>query len=725
MAMKQVVQDVRTGETSVLEVPIPSPGPGTALVRTAASLVSAGTERALVEFTSRSLVGKARSRPDLVRQVLEKARREGLLSTFRAVQNRLDQPMPLGYSSSGTVVAVGDGLVGYRVGDRVACAGGGYAVHAEYAVVPQNLLAHLPDDVDYEHGAFSTLAAIALHGFRLAEPQVGERVAVIGLGVLGQLAVGIVRGSGCPVFGVDLDPARVEMAARMGAEAVTRPDAEAAAAAFSQGMGCDVVLICADTPSDDPIELAGAVARDRGRVVVVGDVGMAVPRRSYYQKEIQLIVSRSYGPGRYDPLYEEVGVDYPAGYVRWTEGRNLQACVQWMAEGRLQVGELISHRFAIDRATEAYDLILGKTGEPSLGVLLTYPWAEAEGMESDRRIATAARPVKPSAVVRLGALGGGNYANAVLFPSLQGMKDIEFVGLVTATGLTGAHTGRRFGFRYVTTEETQLLADEDINTVAVLTRHHLHASQVIAALQADKHVFCEKPLALSEQELKEVLSAMMASERLLMVGFNRRFAPLAQRMKSFVEGIREPKVMHYRVNAGYLPADHWLHDPAQGGGRILGEACHFIDFLSFLAGAAPVRVSAQGLPDLGRYHEDNVTITLEFPDGSLGTLAYLACGDRAYPKERVEVLGGGTVSVLDDFRRLETTASGRRRLLRSRLQQDKGHRGEWQAFIRAIRAGGPAPIPYEHLIGVSLASFAAVRALRNSEPVTLDPPAIG
>jgi predicted dehydrogenase/threonine dehydrogenase-like Zn-dependent dehydrogenase len=717
--MKQVIQDVRSGKTSVTEVPVPVPAPGMALVRTAASLVSAGTERAVVEFAAKTLLGKARSRPDLVRQVLEKVRREGLMTTFEAVQNRLDQPMPLGYSSAGTVVAVGDGLQGFRVGDRVACAGGGYAVHAEFAVVPQNLLAHLPEGVDFEAGAFATLGAIALHGFRLAEAQLGDRVVVIGLGLLGLLSVGLARAAGCSVLGIDLDPERVGRAKNLGAEAVANPEAEEAAAAFSQGLGCDVVLICADTQSNETVELAGAIARDRARVVAVGAVGMDIPRRTYYQKELQFIVSRSYGPGRYDPLYEEAGIDYPPEYVRWTEGRNLDAFLETLAEGAFDATSLISHRFDIGHAADAYELITGETKESFLGVLLTYP--QEKDVDSIVRQVELAQPkITPSARVRLGAIGAGNFATAVLFPALRKVKGVERIGLVTASGLTGTQVGKRFGFHYASTDVNEVLEDEKINTVAILTRHNLHAAQVIAALKAGKHVFCEKPLALRRDELREIMQALGQSDRLLTVGFNRRFSPFALRIKIFFDVVSRPLAMHYRINAGNLPPDHWLHDAEQGGGRIIGEACHFIDFLTFLIGSPPVQVSATGIPDDRRYREDNVIITLEFPDGSLGTVSYLAAGDRAFPKERVEVIGGGRVAVLDDFRRVETVHNGRRKVNHAWLRQDKGHRQEWEAFAKAIAVGGPPPIPYEHLVGVSLSSIAAVEALRSRTTVKID-----
>jgi predicted dehydrogenase/threonine dehydrogenase-like Zn-dependent dehydrogenase len=717
------MQNLKNGQTTIADVPIPIPRPGCAQVRTAVSLVSAGTERMLVEFAEKSLVGKARSRPDLMRQVLDKARREGVLTTLESAFNRLDQPMPLGYSSAGTITAVGEGLQGLRVGDRVACAGGGYAVHAEYGVAPQNLLTPLPDCVDFEAGAFTTLGAIAMHGFRLAQPQLGEQVGVIGLGLLGLLAVGIALAAGCQVFGIDLEPRRVALAAQMGATAVLRPQAEQTALAFTHGRGLDAILICADTPTSDPVELAGVIARDRARVVAVGAVGLSLPRKIYYEKELSFINSRSYGPGRYDPAYEEQGQDYPIGYVRWTEGRNMQAFVELLANRRLDVAPLITHRFPIEQAASAYELITGKVTEPFLGVLLTYP----QPVNEPALITQTAEPIKirPGGTekplsVRLGVLGAGNFAGAVMFPTLQKIPQIERVAIASASGLHAHSAAQKYGFDSAAADEAQLLRDPSINTIAILTRHDLHSGQVVRALQAGKHVFCEKPLAVNSQQLEEIrLQVELSPQCLLMVGFNRRFAPLAVRLAEFLKDRQEPLVAHYRVNAGFLPLTHWLHDPNQGGGRIIGEGCHFIDFLSFLAGNPPLSVSAQALPDLARYREDNAVLTFTFPDGSLGTVTYLANGDKAFPKERLEVFCAGKVAVLDDFRSLELVQSSKRTLFRSHLRQDKGHRAEWEAFAASILAVGAPPIPYAQLFGVTRATFAAVEALQIGEMVSL------
>jgi predicted dehydrogenase len=704
---------MRDGKTVVEDVPTPLPRPGCALVRTASSLVSAGTERMLVEFGEKNLLEKARSRPDLVRQVLDKARREGLLSTLEATFNRLDQPMPLGYSSAGTIHSIGEELQGFNPGDRVACAGGNYAVHAEVAVVPQNLLAPIPPGVDFESAAFATVGAIALHGFRLAQAQVGESVLVIGLGLLGLLAAQIARAAGCSVFGVDLDPNRVALAKKLGFSAATRNDCESAGKAFSQGRGFDAVLICADTQADDPVALAGLMARDRARVIAVGAVGLNLPRKVYYEKELYFQVSRSYGPGRYDPEYEEKGHDYPPGFVRWTEGRNISAFLDLLARGLVDVHPLISHRFPIERGAEAYSLITGKKKEPYLGVVLTYPQEiEITSLKKIENKAIERKPAPGVEKLALGVLGAGNYATAVFLPAVVKTGGTERVGIASAAGLSARHASQRYGFAYASSDENEILTDPNINVVVILTRHQHHARQVLAALRQGKHVYCEKPLAITRQELEEIEFALSTDNGpLLTVGFNRRFAPMAMKLKQFLSSSGEPLAMHYRINAGYLPPTHWLHDPGQGGGRIIGEGCHFIDFLSFLVGASPSKVTAEALPDCGHYRQDNVRIDLSFPDGSLGTVTYLANGDKAFTKERVEVFSNGRVAVLDDFRTLELVHDGRRQVIHSRLRQDKGHANAWAGFLEAVRRGGPPPIPYMQLIGVTQATFAAVENL--------------
>ena len=717
--MKQLLQNMKTGQAVVAEVPTPTPGDGMALIRTANSLVSAGTERMLVSFAKQGLLGKARSRPDLIREVLNKARREGLLTTIEAALNKLDQPFALGYSSAGTIIKTGPGLVGFKAGDRVACAGGGYAVHAEYAIIPQNLMVPIPEPVNFEEAAFATIGAIAMQGFRLSEVGVGARVGIIGLGLLGLLTTGIARAAGCQVLGVELDPARADLALQVGAnKAVNREQAIEAARSFTQGDGLDAILICADTSDNDPLILAGEIARDRAKVVVVGSVGMEVPRKPYYEKELELVVSRSYGPGRYDPAYEEKAHDYPIGYVRWTETRNIAAFLTLLAEDKLDVSPLISHRVAIEEGARAYAIIIGD--QPYLGVLLTY---EEQDLPDERRILNTAAPsvrVRPDEILALGVLGAGNYALSTFLPVVKRIGGIAPVGIASASGVSAHYAARRFGFGFAASKAETLLDDPVINMIAILTRHHLHCQQIQAAIQAGKHVYCEKPLAINTAELKQIEQMLQGENQpLLTVGFNRRFAPLAQHLKAFVDTRHEPLYMHYRLNANVLPKGHWLLDPEVGGGRIIGEGCHFIDFLTFLVGESPVEVLTQGLPDGGIYSEDNVIMTFRFPDQSLGLVSYLANGDKSFPKEYLEVFFGGQVATLNDWRLLETVAKGRRKVKRHLLRQDKGHSNAWRAFLAAVQGQEELPIPYEQLLGVTRASFAALESLRSGKRVEI------
>ena len=713
--MKQLLQNVKNGRATVADVPVPTPREGQALVKVEASLVSAGTERMVVEFAEKSLVGKARARPDLVKQVVDKARREGVVQTAQAAFNRLDQPMALGYSSAGTIVALGKNMPGFKVGQRVACAGGGYAVHAEYNVVPGNLLTPLPQNVDFESAAFTTLGAIALHGFRLAEPQIGETIAVIGMGLLGLLAAQIATAAGCNVLGIDVDPSRIALASSLGLRAVPRAEAVDSSAAFTANRGFDVVLICADTSSNDPVELAGVIARDRARVVATGAVGLSFPRKAYYEKEISFINSRSYGPGRYDSSYEEHGNDYPLGYVRWTEGRNFEAVVDWMAKGQLQVKPLITHRFDINEATRAYEVITGKRKEKFLGVLLTYPQGEKK---EERKVLFPLSSAKSAGTVKLGVLGAGSFAASILLPSIKKAGDIELIGIASSGGLHAQHSGKKFGFNYATSDDDEILNDPNINTVAILTRHDTHADLVVKALKAGKHVFVEKPLAINNAQLSAISKPLLKTEDcILTTGFNRRFAPLADALSSFLSHRSEPMHVHYRVNAGAIPLNHWTQDPEIGGGRIIGEGCHFVDFITFLVGDTPVSVTAHALPNDGKYREDNVSMTFTFPDGSLGIVDYLANGDKSFPKERVEVFCGGQIAVLDDFVSLQTVKDGKRKEVRA--AQNKGWTEEWKVFAKAIREGGEPPILYEQLIGVTRSTFAAVESIRRQEPIKI------
>ena len=718
--MKQVLQSARTGVIEVAEVPAPRVLPGCVLVRIAASLVSAGTERASSEFASKNLLQKAKSRPDLVRDVWSKIRRDGILSAASAVRNRLDQPAALGYSSAGTVIEVGEGVTDLNPGDRVACAGANYAVHAEFACVPRLLVARIPSaDVDFESAAFTTLGAVAIHGVRTAEAKLGDIVAVIGTGLLGQITVQVLVAAGCRVIAMDPIQSRTELAAKSGALAVASSEGEFLdlCSTHSGGNGVDSVLITAETTSSGPVNLASEVVRDRGIVVAVGTVGMELQRKLYYEKEIDFRVSRSYGPGRYDAAYEQKGRDYPIGYVRWSETRNMEAFLQLIADRKLNLQSLITHTFDIDDALAAYDLITGKMQQPHLGVLIRYPAADSAltviaDPAAVKRLALISKSKGASSEISLGVLGAGNFATGTLIPAIKGIAGAQLTGICATNGARARATATKFKFSYATCHESEILLDRSINTIVIATRHNLHAAQIVRALESGKHVFCEKPLCLTEEELDTIAAAHSRAENLrLMVGFNRRFAPMAQRMKAFLQKNPSRLLMHYRVNAGALPKDHWINDPEQGGGRILGEVCHFVDFLSFLCGAAPISVNASSLPSLGE--DISAVIQIEFADGSLGTIHYACNGDRAYSKERVEVFGGGCAAVLDDFRRLDLVRHGKRKTIRSRFRQDKGHRTEWRAFAECIRIGAAPPIPFDEIATTTLATIRIAKSLRS------------
>jgi predicted dehydrogenase/threonine dehydrogenase-like Zn-dependent dehydrogenase len=716
--MKQVVQHVRTRRLEVAEVPEPGVRSGGILVRNAASLISAGTEKTITDFAGKSMLGKARDRPDLVRQVVDRVKKDGIGPTVQTVLSRLDQPIALCYSGAGVVEAAGRGAEEFSAGDRVACAGMTYASHADVVFVPRNLSVPVPDGVSLEDAAYVTVGAIALQGVRVADVRLGESVAVIGLGLLGQLAVQILRAAGCRVIGVDLDPAKVALARQLGAEAavVRTDDVHGAVAAFTGGRGADAVVITAATSSSDPVELAGEIARDRAVVSMVGATGMDLPRKPFYDKELQLRLSRSYGPGRYDPQYEEKGADYPVGYVRWTERRNMEEFLRLVAAGQVTPAALTTHRFPVARAEAAYDVIQGKTGEPFAGVLLTYP----ERTEPPVRRVVLSRAAPAAGALGVGFVGAGNFARAVLLPRFQKLPEVALAGVSTATGMNARAVGERFGFGYATTDTPALLADPAVRAVVVATRHASHARLAAQALRAGKAVFVEKPLALDEAGLREVRAAQEETGGVLAVGFNRRFSPLARVVKdAFTPGV--PLAIAYRVNAGFIPRESWIHDPEDGGGRIVGEVCHFIDLCQFLADDEPVEAFAHALGGAEGGMHDTVAITLRFSRGSVATISYYATGDRSFPKERVEVFAGGTLAVLDDFREVVVSRGGKRTRTR-RMSQDKGFDEEVAAFVRAAREGGALPIPLRSLVATTRATFAVVTSLQTGAPapVTAD-----
>jgi len=707
--MHQIQQNYRSGDLDVVDVPIPALRPGGVLVANAYSLISAGTERNTVTTAKKSLLGKARSRPDLVRQVLRVARREGLLETYRMVRNRLDTPIPLGYSSAGYVVGIAEEVEGLRVGDRVACAGTGYASHGEVVFAPKHLVARLPEGVSLADGAYTTLGAIALQGVRQADVSLGDRVGVLGLGLLGQLTVQILKAAGCRVVAVDLAPDLVELARRTGADLALAREAgvERAVELFTDGWGVDRVILTASSKSNDPVELAGRICRERGTVVVVGNVRLDVPREAFYRKELNLKLSRSYGPGRYDARYEERGIDYPLPYVRWTENRNLAAFLGLVAERKVDLAPLTTHNFDLDHADDAYRLVTGENGERSIGILLRY---RCDREEIVRRVGKPS-PAPPATEVGISFVGAGSFAQNFLLPRL---KEATLRWVVTATGLSACTTARKFGFSDAATDVGEALADAGTRALFIATRHDSHADLISRGLRAGKYVFCEKPLALTPDQLDAVRAAVdEVGYGRLQIGFNRRFAPAALAARKALQDVTGPLVLNYRVNAGSLPRDHWLHDPDVGGGRILGEGCHFLDLVLFLTESRIERVFASRVRD-----GDDVLVTLELCDGSLATIQYLTSGDRGLPKEWLEIFGGGQVVQIDDFASATLFAHGRRTRLRL-SGKGRGYAEELSAFLGAVRDGAALPVSEEDAFHVTEACFAVLESLRSGEAITL------
>jgi predicted dehydrogenase/threonine dehydrogenase-like Zn-dependent dehydrogenase len=719
--MKQVLQSYRDGELWLAETPAPALQPGGVIVQTTASVISAGTERMLVELARKSLLGKARARPDLVKKVLQKIKTEGLTSTIGKVRAKLDTPVPLGYSCAGTVLEVGADVPDLKVGDRVACAGAGYANHAECNYVPRNLCARIPDGVSDEDAAFTTIGAIALQGVRQAAPELGERVVVIGLGLLGLLTVQLLKANGCLALGFDPDAARCEKARELGADEATAGNLVEQAMAFSRGRGVDAVIITAATPSNEPIESAADICRVRGRVVVVGMVGLHVPRDPFYHKELALKLSMSYGPGRYDPDYEEAGRDYPYGYVRWTEQRNMLAFLDLVRNGSLRPGQLITRCFPIDNALEAYRQVAAcaPQGEKVLAAVLTYPGAARSEPPPRRLDIRASAPVgRPS----VGMIGAGSFARSVLLPELKRIEGVRLRGVCTLRGMRASETARASGFEYATTDPEAIFGDADIDTVFIVTGHTSHAELVLAALDAGKHVYVEKPLAVNAGELDalEGLYLGLPENRrpVLTVGFNRRFSKHTAALSRVFGSRTTPLMIQYRVNAGLPPSGVPSDEAQHTGGRTVGELCHFVDLCEHLTHAAPVRVHAAGITPADRRYgvDDTLAVTIEYDDGSLAAIQYGSLGSPALAKERIECHAGGISAVCEDFRETrfygsrETHLSGR---------QEKGFAAEVAAFVDAVRHGGQLPIPFDSMLRTARVTFAVREALRNRAIITL------
>ncbi len=707
--MLALLSDRKSGEITTADIPAPELRPGGILVRTEFSAISAGTERSTIEISSKPLVSKALARPDLVTQVIDYARNNGIAAAYKKVQARLETMNTMGYSCAGVVLGAGAGVTEFRPGDRVACAGGGFANHCEINFVPRNLAVRIPDKVPSDAAALTTIGAIAMQGLRQANITFGETIAIIGAGLVGVLAMQIARAAGCRVIAIDLSPERVRQAVDFGAHLALQssdPDLCRKAQEFS-GYGVDAAILTAATSSSEPAEMAAKLMRDRGRIVVVGAVGMGVSRDNMYMKELSLSLSRSYGPGRYDSLYEERGIDYPIGYVRWTERRNMESFLQMLASGQMNVGPLLKHRYSVQQGSAAYAAL--KTGIYT--AIIDYGTAPAE---KGAAVAAPAQKQASRGEIRIGCIGAGGFAQSMIFTNLQTIKEVRFEAVASASGVSAASAQKRFRFQRAETP-AELVNDSDVDALFVLSRHDSHAGYVVSALQRHKPVFVEKPLAVNREQLETIQQAFAAEEvgghaPFLMVGFNRRFAPLVEKVRQTFSGRHEPMVFMARINAGFIPQDHWIH---ADGGRIIGEFCHFIDCARALVGVPVRSVNAAACPNGSRYNDDNLTVTLIFTDGSIATLLYVANGNKAVPKEYFEVFCEGKTARLEDFKRLELACGSKVEKFTS--APDKGHRRELELTIAAMRKGGPAPISFDELIEATTTSFLVQDAIRSSQ----------
>ncbi|HNA15392.1 MAG TPA: bi-domain-containing oxidoreductase [Ferruginibacter sp.] len=710
--MKQVIQNFKTGELYVDDVPLPSLSEGMVLIENHFSLISAGTERGTVKVAQANLINKARQRPDLVAQVIQNIKKEGLKATIAKVKSKLDSLKALGYSTAGTVISSMDTNGVFKPGDRVACAGVDYASHAEIVAVPQNLVVKVPDEVSFEDAAYTTLGAIAMQGIRQAETVIGEKVCVIGLGLLGQITCQLLQANGCAVFGLDLSESFVGIANKYSADkAMLRndPNLRAACDNFTNGHGFDTVIITAATQSNDPIELAGDLCRKKGKVVVVGVVPMDIPRDpNYYRKEIDIKMSCSYGPGRYDVNYEENGQDYPYAYVRWTEQRNMETFLDLLAREYINLKPLTTHVIDIADAEKAYDIILGKVKEPHIGILLRY----SENETKARSVVTLAG--KPLSQVNAAFIGAGSFAQSYLIPNVKA-SGASLDGVVTSRGITAKNVANKFGFNFCSSSVNDVLGKQEVNTIFIATPHNSHAELTIQSLQAGKAVFVEKPLAINTDQLQEVIETKKKHNHPLMVGFNRRFAPVSIQVKKEFASAGEPIVMNMRINAGMIPKDNWLQQKDVGAGRIIGEMCHFIDLMQFFTGSEPVRVFAECISTSNDKitPADNISIVVKFKDGSVGNLTYLANGDKGMPKELIEVFGGSRIGVINDFRDGLIYKSGKTVKLKS---SGKGHKEEVDAFIGALKAGQESPISFRSICLTTLTTFKIHDSLHTGLP---------
>ncbi|MBL7127384.1 MAG: bi-domain-containing oxidoreductase [Ignavibacteria bacterium] len=717
--MYQIIQYQKTGELFIEELPEPILKDGGILVQNVYSLISAGTERASVETAQASMLGKAKKRPDLVKQVKESVKKEGLLATYKKVKNRLDNYKELGYSSSGIVIE--SSVKDFKQGDRVACAGGGYANHAEVIFVPKNLAINIPDSVSFQEGAFTTVGAIALQGVRQADVKIGENIVVIGLGLIGLITVQLLKASGVGIIGIDVSKDNFQLASKFGCDVCLLSEnvSDDKINSYTNGIGADAVIITASTKSNEPVETAISIARRKAKVVIVGSVGMDIPRSPFYEKELDIKISCSYGPGRYDNDYEKKGLDYPYDYVRWTENRNMSAVVSLVSQKRLDVNSLITHKFPIQEGLKAYDIVTGKVKEKHLGILLHYSSKGIAVEQLDKKIEVEKPDTEQESKIGIGFIGAGNFAQSYLIPNLL-TNEISLKAVATTNPVNAKATAKKFKFEYCTTDTSELLNDNNINTVFIATHHDSHAKYVVSALEKDKHVFVEKPLAITEKQLREIKKVIENTDTKtnLMVGFNRRFSKPFVDIKKFFQDRNEPFVINYRVNAGFIPKSSWIQDKDQGG-RIIGEGCHFIDVMSFLIEAKPVSVFAESIESDNQQVEnfDNVNIIVKYSDGSIGNLLYLANGDSSLSKEYCEVYCGGDTTIMDNFKSVSFFRNGKKN--RKSYDGSKGHREEVKYFLERIKGVVPNKLNFESIYLTTLVTLRIMESLRKNSPVKI------
>ncbi|MCH7678856.1 bi-domain-containing oxidoreductase [candidate division KSB1 bacterium] len=719
--MKQILQNYKSGELILEDVACPVCKPGGVLVQTAFSFVSSGTERMKVEQAKMSLIGKARARPDQVQKFLQSAKQEGFVKTYKKAMDRLDTPTPLGYSCSGRVVEVGRNIDEFHVGDLVACAGAGFANHAEVNFVPANLCSKIPEGVDLRDAVLTTVGSIALQGVRQGQVSLGENVAVIGLGLVGQIVAQIIKAMSCKVIGIDLDDSKLKLASDLGSDFVFNGKEELLLEKINNatlGGGIDTVIITAATSSNETILLAGNVLRDRGTIVIIGNVKMDLPWKLYYEKELNVVFSRSYGPGRYDKNYEEKGIDYPIGYVRWTEKRNMQTILELIRDGKIYTQKLISKSLPFAQAVEGYEMLEGDRS--IMSILFEYSGQDLNGRHA-AKVEFQNRPAG-SQEDKLGVsfLGAGKFAETMLLPHLKANPEVQLKGVVSGTGVTAGKAAKKFGFEGVVADAEEIFKNQNTNAIFIVTRHDLHAPNVVRGLESGKNVFVEKPLALTYDELAQIVKIFDAAEGGLMVGYNRRFSPHALHAKKSMKKVNGPIEILYRINAGHFPADHWYQDMEEGGGRIIGEVCHFVDFVQFLSDANPVRVYAETISgNKSALNNDNVSIIIRLSDGSTATIIYIANGDPSFEKERVEIFGNKIVAVIENFGQTVVAANGKTKSFKTRGIQ-KGHHEELTAFVNAIRSDKPLPISFESLVLTTLTTFKIVDSIRTGAPVEID-----